>query len=667
MTFRTRISRRGLLWVGLAFLMATPARSQTFRWEGPAAESPGVFPATSFFDTANWQGGVVPSGESAVAALGWSPELAPTTAARIHFGDFQPQGGGDPILAGDASMRAMYINSGSYIFDFGPGGVPGGASGSLALTNYRGFTTDGVNGSFGTLAIGAGVVASTGQPGVATLEIVGQGFSTELVFLGSSLIDQEVGGRGHLKLAGSGTRLDVGITAPLDWGIVIADNSSSIEVTDGAALDISNSLELTDSTAFFDGAETSVRVGNSARVDLASTVTISGGASVEVLGNLIPGFTNSRGLTSIGDSSGLLVTGAGSSFSSAAQIQVGVLLSTFEPGNVATMTVADGASVTSSKFTSPTSTSGLIGRSAGETGIVTVTGNGSTWTQDGFLAVGFGGDGTLEVEDGGFVQSVGGGVARNAGSTGTATVRGLGSLWTVDDSLFVGGSSTARGGEGALFVEDGGLVLVGDTLKIWSSGEVDVRLGGSVTVGEPPNPTPVGTVHVGVGGTLAGTGTVLGNVWIDGGTLSPGDSPGIFTVDGDYLQSGDGLLVMEIAGPLPGTEFDQLMVTGDGELGGSLLVRLLGGFLPDAGAEFELIRIAGLASGRFATIGVEGLDPSRLFETRLEGGSFFLRFTAVPEPSTLSLVATVAVAALGARRFRGRLGFGKRDRDAITC
>jgi hypothetical protein len=65
------------------------------------------------------------------------------------------------------------------------------------------------------------------------------------------------------------------------------------------------------------------------------------------------------------------------------------------------------------------------------------------------------------------------------------------------------------------------------------------------------------------GGALVGTGTVNANV-VNGGLVSPGGtgSAGLLTIQGDYAQTADGVLNIEIGGYHPGSDFDQLAITG---------------------------------------------------------------------------------------------------------
>jgi len=92
------------------------------------------------------------------------------------------------------------------------------------------------------------------------------------------------------------------------------------------------------------------------------------------------------------------------------------------------------------------------------------------------------------------------------------------------------------------------------------------------------------------GGALGGTGTiyanVLNNAEVDVG--QPG-SPGVLTIVGDYTQTPGGMLVVQIGGPNAGTDFDQLAVTGQATLDGTLTVHLINGFVPNSGHSFPVL------------------------------------------------------------------------------
>jgi hypothetical protein len=124
------------------------------------------------------------------------------------------------------------------------------------------------------------------------------------------------------------------------------------------------------------------------------------------------------------------------------------------------------------------------------------------------------------------------------------------------------------------------------------------------------------------GGTLAGSGMVnadvRNNAEVDVGRAS---STGVLTVNGNYTQTAGGVLRVRIGGLTPGTDFDQLNVTGQATLDGTLTVNLINGFVPDSGQSFTVLTF-GSGSGVFARITGDGP-----------------RFTPSYDPGVVTLVA----------------------------
>ena len=105
------------------------------------------------------------------------------------------------------------------------------------------------------------------------------------------------------------------------------------------------------------------------------------------------------------------------------------------------------------------------------------------------------------------------------------------------------------------------------------------------------------------GGILKGSGTVIGNVNNNGGTIAPGNSPGNLSVNGNFVQTA-GTLAMEIAGVNAG-QFDRLSVTGTATLGGSLNVLSYGGFdlsSLSVGQTFDILSATGGITGTFDSV-----------------------------------------------------------------
>jgi hypothetical protein len=87
-----------------------------------------------------------------------------------------------------------------------------------------------------------------------------------------------------------------------------------------------------------------------------------------------------------------------------------------------------------------------------------------------------------------------------------------------------------------------------------------------------------------------------------GGILIPGESPGTFTLNGDYEQGPDATMEVELAGHEQGETYDLFIVNGASTLDGTLDVRLLDDFLPAIGDRFTIHTASGGVSGQFATI-----------------------------------------------------------------
>lgn len=128
------------------------------------------------------------------------------------------------------------------------------------------------------------------------------------------------------------------------------------------------------------------------------------------------------------------------------------------------------------------------------------------------------------------------------------------------------------------------------------------------------------------GGMLGGIGMADCDVDIDGGTMSPGLSVGEFVVGGDYMQTQDGTLEIEITGAGFG-EFDVLTVGGSATLDGNLNVSFVNGYVPPAGSTFQIIAALDV-EGEFADITASGLPASLAVEATYAVDSVTLEVVA---------------------------------------
>lgn len=191
-----------------------------------------------------------------------------------------------------------------------------------------------------------------------------------------------------------------------------------------------------------------------------------------------------------------------------------------------------------------------------------------------------------------------------AGGVGVVEARSQGE-WRVANNLYVGGGETGPGGEGFLKTSDDGRISVGNELHLFDQGSVDV-MGGRINVGQGDLPA-IGTLRVGQSGTLSGTGEILGDVLVDGGTLIPGDSPGVLSISGDLDQAA-GLLEFEIGGPMAGLDHDQLVVGGVASLRSVVRFEFIDGFTPSPGQLFQMVAAGDGVNSQFALYDFTGIS-----------------------------------------------------------
>jgi autotransporter-associated beta strand protein len=150
------------------------------------------------------------------------------------------------------------------------------------------------------------------------------------------------------------------------------------------------------------------------------------------------------------------------------------------------------------------------------------------------------------------------------------------------------------------------------------------------------------------GGTFGGDGTVDDTLTINGGAHAPGASPGVMTVNSNYTLNPAGTLQVEILGTTPGTQYDQLKVTGASSvisLAGHLQVVTTNTLA--AGATFGIITNTGsvAVSGVFASrpqgsaFVADNTNWFRISYTGGSGNDVFL--TRIATPATPMLSATL--------------------------
>lgn len=99
------------------------------------------------------------------------------------------------------------------------------------------------------------------------------------------------------------------------------------------------------------------------------------------------------------------------------------------------------------------------------------------------------------------------------------------------------------------------------------------------------------TLTLGAGSILSGQGTLPGDV-INGGSIIPGTDTnpiGHLSVIGNYTQTAQGRLHLDLGGNQPGSDFDLLTAVGNIQLAGTLSLRVIHDFVPYAGNQFGFI------------------------------------------------------------------------------
>jgi hypothetical protein len=253
------------------------------------------------------------------------------------------------------------------------------------------------------------------------------------------------------------------------------------------------------------------------------------------------------------------------------------------------------------------------------TGRYELSGSGaSLTTRDLFL--GNAGDGTFEQTDG--TGSVSHNMYLGYWPGGEGTYNLSDGTMTIGNSLYIGGKSDAAGGSGTVNIS-GGQLNVNGSVKIWDDGELNL------TGGE---------LHV---------ANILGDITNTSGSLCPGFSPGLLTINGDYTQGTSALLEIELGGVLRGDEYDALFVTGTMNLAGTLDVVLWNGFEPLAGNSFDILDWGHL-NGTFDIIDLPALNPGLMWNTSALYTSGQLSVT--PEPATICLLGLGGLAMLRRKR-----------------
>jgi len=229
-------------------------------------------------------------------------------------------------------------------------------------------------------------------------------------------------------------------------------------------------------------------------------------------------------------------------------------------------------------------------------GLIDVNGSGLRISQDGSQHQN-GADGEIQVADAELEINLGGvvDVPSNFTNYGTITVADGGSIRVVGSTGLQDVPSNFTN-YGTVTVAEGGSVKVigssGDfsSMSVVNFGFFDLESTGSFSLIDVAFDNPSS-------GQIRGSGILditNASAVIFDGTLSPGFSPGILTIDGSLDLGSNTRVAIELGGETPGSQHDRLDMTGILGAGGELDVTLIDSYQPANGELFEILTFDGL-------------------------------------------------------------------------
>lgn len=571
-----------------------------------------------------------------------------------------------------------------------------------------------VGGSWGTNNLDIGINSA----GSVTVSNGGEVYVGDDTTLGVN-----AGSQGTLTVSGTGSRFETG-----DFFDIGGGGNGHLSVLNGGRVDKTQGYYYTaigadagsTGTALVDGGGSTLnlsglRVGD----DGTGSLTIRNGGRTTV--NSTAELGVSIGRQADGE---VIVDGAGSQLSVDSELSVGDT----NPGD-GSLHILNGARADSG--------SGGVGLS----GTAVIRGHGSEWrsgassfgfTVSGSLDIADGGrltvienpdeifsnrafhtsGGTVNIENGGILDTGNGGIQGADGRTGRVTVAGSGSQWHVGDGSIHDQLTVGDGGELEIrnggYVSSGRLSIAGGTVTLGGGSPLldanDIRVtenglfnvggntldngvrlnngrltlqGGAVTSANLRNGSRLSghgdidsvalytgsTVHGGTGantlslGSLRGSGELTGN--ITASVVGAGTYNQAGELSFENLTLTDGAFVdMELGGLERGVDYDALNIAGTGWLDGRLNISLLDEFNPLAGATFDLFDFDPLnVLGEFDEILLPELGEGLLWDldSLYQNGAIAVASAAAPVPESAAwLLLMTAFGSVGVIRRRRR-------------
>lgn len=274
-----------------------------------------------------------------------------------------------------------------------------------------------------------------GNTGNATLLIQDGGIVSTI---SASYIGRLLNGVGLVEVSGSGSQFTIGNNSSLTMGYNSGTNGSLLISNGGVVSNGSGVM------GYSTGSTGTVNVFNGGTWNTVTVqVGYKGNGTLLISDNSV---VNSTGLGLIADgigSTGAVDVSSGGWWNIAQSLYVG-------RRGYGSLSIHDGGVVNNSGAANISSV--VIGSEQGSTGVAEVFGEGSQWNTIGILDVGFSGDGTLKVSDGGVVSNTNSYIGHYAGSTGVVEIFD-GGEWQNNGTLYAGYNS-----DGKLTISNGGIV-----------------------------------------------------------------------------------------------------------------------------------------------------------------------------------------------------------------
>ena len=450
----------------------------------------------------------------------------------VTVDDLQLDGSGDLIVANGGTGTLTIQNGGSVSNATGRVAFAAHQTGTVTVTdadsswkNSGELEVGGANGSMGTLTIqDKGSVASNTATVArdananGTVTVTGEGSN----WTNNAALTVGKFGKGTLMINAGGT---------VSSGSGVIGENSSFGGTGTVSIENAGSVWTNSG---------SLVVGSSGEATLA----IKSGSSVSNINGFIGNNTGSTG--------DVTLTLAGSSWTNTGALTVGV-------AGTGTLKIDAGCTVSN--------TGGFIGNNASGKGGVTVTGANAKWLNSFGLSVGNQGTGTLDITAGGFVSSLNGHIGEAAGSFGTVTVTGANSKWlstTMADFDF----NVGRDGNGTLQIKNGGTVestsaVIG--FHVGSQGTATVQGAGSTWTNHGPSLlvgfAGTGTLNIISGGKVSNGNGFIGSAGVAVGNVTVNGNDSMWTNSGEVRVGGDGTGTLMITGGGEVSDTDGFVVT----------------------------------------------------------------------------------------------------------